>query len=85
MGSGYCAGVWPKAGLTRQDEVDGPISWSLPERETFLILEGRARIDIEGAPSLDLGPGNFASLPKGAVTTWHLTTPFRELWVFGAE
>ncbi|MFI5098947.1 MAG: hypothetical protein ACHQE5_00285, partial [Actinomycetes bacterium] len=34
-----------QAGLTRQDEVDGPISWTLPERETFLILEGRARID----------------------------------------
>jgi hypothetical protein len=25
----------------------------------------------------------MASLPKGAVTTWHLTLPFKELWFFG--
>jgi hypothetical protein len=25
----------------------------------------------------------MASLPKGAVTTWHLTAPFREIWFFG--
>jgi uncharacterized cupin superfamily protein len=74
-----------QAGLTRFDAVDGPVAWTLPERETFLILEGRAQIDIVDAPSLDLGPGDFASLPKGAVTTWLITTPFRELWVFGAE
>lgn len=74
-----------QAGLSRFDDVVGPVTWTLPERETFLVLEGAAHIDVEGAPSLDLQPGDFASLPKGALTTWHLTTPFREFWVFGAE
>jgi hypothetical protein len=23
----------------------------------------------------------MACLPKGAVTTWHLTLPFKEMWV----
>jgi hypothetical protein len=23
----------------------------------------------------------MASLPKGAVTRWHLTLPFKEMWV----
>jgi uncharacterized cupin superfamily protein len=74
-----------QAGLSRFDQVDGPVTYTLPERETFLILEGRAHIDIDDSPSLDLEPGSFASLPKGAVTTWTLTTPFREFWVFGGE
>ena len=26
-------------------------------------------------------PGDMASLPKGAVTRWHLTLPFKEMWV----
>ena len=29
--------------------------------------------------------GSIASMPKGAVTTGHLTAPFRELWVLGGE
>ena len=57
--------------------------WILPERETFLILEGKARIEIEGASTLELGSRDMASLPKGAVTRWHLTLPFKEIWFFG--
>ena len=41
----------------------------------------RARIEIEGAPVLELAAGDIASLPAGARTTWHLTTPFKEFWV----
>jgi len=74
-----------EAGLTRLDEADGSIVWIPPERESFLVLEGSVHIEIEGAPSIDVATGGFASLPKGAVTTWHITTPFREFWVMGAE
>lgn len=74
-----------EAGLSRFDEVDGPIVWTLPAREVILILEGAARIEIEGAETLDLVQGSIASMPKGAVTTWHITTPFRELWVLSGE
>jgi uncharacterized cupin superfamily protein len=48
----------------------------LPAREVILILEGAARIEIEGAETLDLVQGSIASMPKGAVTTWHITTRF---------
>jgi uncharacterized cupin superfamily protein len=57
--------------------------WTLPERETVLILEGSARVEIQGGPTLDLKVGDMTSLPKGAVTSWHLTLPFREIWFFG--
>ena len=71
------------AGMSRFLDFADPQSWTLPERETILILEGAARIEIDGGPTLDLQVGDLASLPKGAVTTWHLTLPFKEVWFFG--
>ena len=70
-------------GMSRFLDVADLESWTLPERESVLILEGAARIEIEGGPTLDLNVGDMASLPKGALTTWHLTLPFKELWFFG--
>ena len=70
-------------GLERFSASPPPIEWTLPERETVLVIEGAARIELEGGPTLDLRVGDLASLPKGAVTRWHLTTPFKELWFFG--
>ena len=71
------------AGKSRFRDVADPEPWTLPERETVLILAGAARIEIEGGPTLDLKVGDMASLPKGAVTTWHLRLPFKEIWFFG--
>lgn len=73
--------IW--AGLTRFTTVDGPSTWTPPQRETIHVLEGRTRIEIAGGPTLDLGPGDIASLPAGIETVWHVTAPFKEFWVFG--
>jgi hypothetical protein len=59
----------------------GPLT--LPARESFLILEGAARVEIAGGPTLDLKVGDIASIPEGAVVTWQLTLPFKEIWFFG--
>lgn len=71
-----------EAGLSRfgPDRRD-PVIWTLPHREILMILEGEAVIEIEGGPTLRLKTGDIASLPKGAQTTWHLTTPFKEFWI----
>jgi uncharacterized cupin superfamily protein len=71
------------AGMTRYRERPEAVAWTQPERETFVILEGSARIEIEGGPTLEMGVGDMASIPKGAVTTWHVTAPFKEIWFFG--
>jgi uncharacterized cupin superfamily protein len=76
-----CSGVGVEAGLSRFTETTEPVRWTLPGRETLLVLEGAARIEISGGPVLELKVGDIASLPKGAQTTWHLTTPFKEFWV----
>jgi uncharacterized cupin superfamily protein len=73
------AGLWRSVpGVTPE-----PVRWTLPSREVILVLEGAARIEIEGGPTLDLAVGDSASLPAGAVTTWHLDPGFKELWVLG--
>ena len=70
------------AGMTRYREDPGPVSWTPPVREVLLVLEGSARIEIEGGPTLEVTVGDMASLPEGARTTWHVTAPYRELWFF---
>ena len=70
-------------GMSRFRESTELERWRLPERETVLIIEGAARIEIEDGPTLELKVGDMASMPKGAVTTWHLTVPFQEVWFFG--
>ena len=56
-----------RAGLSRfaSDADPQPPPWVLPQTQILL----------------DLGAGDMASLPKGAVTRWHLTLPFKEMWV----
>lgn len=73
------------AGMSRFRDASVVGPWTLPVRETVVVLEGAARIEIEGGPTLDLAVGEMASLPKGAVTTWHLTLPYKELWFFGSD
>ena len=71
------------AGMSRfvEARVVGP--WTVPLRETFVVLEGAARLEIEGAPPVELAVGSMASIPAGSVATWHLTQlPYKELWFF---
>jgi uncharacterized cupin superfamily protein len=74
-------GVW--AGLTRFLTTDGPVPWTPDQRETIHVLEGSVRIEFETRPPLELRPGDIASFPAGLAMTWHVTTPFKEIWFFG--
>jgi uncharacterized cupin superfamily protein len=74
-------GVW--AGMTRILGTDGPLPWTPDKRETIHVLEGSVRIECVGRPPLELGPGDIASFPAGVPMTWHVSTPFKELWFFG--
>jgi uncharacterized cupin superfamily protein len=69
------------AGLSRF-LTTAEVELTIAERECFLVLEGTARIEIRDGPTLALGPGEMASIPKGAVTHWSLTLPYKELWFF---
>ncbi|MGZ8476089.1 MAG: cupin domain-containing protein [Candidatus Limnocylindria bacterium] len=69
-----------EAGLTRFDTAPAPLQYTPEKRETFIILEGAARIEL-GGTTLDLSAGGVGSIPAGTETTWHITAPFREFWV----
>jgi uncharacterized cupin superfamily protein len=73
--------VW--IGLTRILAIDGPLPWTPEQRETIHVLEGSVRIEFEGGPPVELGPGDLASFPAGLAMTWHVSTPFKELWILG--
>ncbi|HVQ88380.1 MAG TPA: cupin domain-containing protein [Actinomycetes bacterium] len=75
-----------RAGLTRfTTRVPENLEWVLPQTEVLLVLEGEVQIEIEGGPTLEMKPGDMASLPKGAVTRWSFKLPFKEMWVLADE
>lgn len=76
---GVEAGIWTMP----SDATPGPIAFTLEENETILVLEGEARIEIGGGPTIELRPGVMVSLAEGLETTWHVTPGFKEFFVLG--
>jgi uncharacterized cupin superfamily protein len=74
-----------QAGMTRFAEVDGPVAWTPQQREVAMILEGSVRVELADGGTLELEVGDLFSLPPGRETTWHITAPFKEVWVLSAE
>jgi uncharacterized cupin superfamily protein len=66
-------------GLWRHGPAD--FSYVFPGDETFHVLEGEVTIDVEGAESVTLRPGDIASYAKGQSSTWHITQPFKKFFV----
>ena len=73
------------AGMTRYTDADEPITWTPERREVAIILEGSVRIEIADGGSFDLGVGSLFSIPPGLETTWHISTPFKEMWVLASD
>ena len=71
--------VW--AGMTRIDGVREPATWTPEQREVLIVLEGGVRIEFADGTDVELGVGDLATIPAGMTTTWHVTTPFKEMWV----
>jgi uncharacterized cupin superfamily protein len=49
--------------------------------ETFHVLEGDVEIALDGGPSTRLRPGDIASFPKGATSTWTVVAPLKKFLV----
>lgn len=65
-------GVWQiTPGVVRDVEAD----------ELFVVISGSATIEFDdGAPALDVGPGDAAILPAGARTTWTIHETLRKVY-----
>ena len=65
-------GVWEMTPGTATDvEVD----------EVFVVLAGRARVEFEGAPSIELAPGAVVRLAAGMRTTWTVHETLRKVYL----
>ncbi len=65
-------GVWQHAtGVSTDVEAD----------EVFVVLSGRATVEVADGPTLELGPGDVGLLPAGARTTWTVRETLRKIYV----
>ncbi|MDH6706493.1 putative cupin superfamily protein [Kitasatospora sp. MAA19] len=64
-------GIWQiTPGVVTDTEAD----------EMFVVLSGRATIEIEGGPTLEVGPGDCAVLREGDRTTWTVHETLRKAY-----
>jgi uncharacterized cupin superfamily protein len=64
-------GVWQHtAGVSRDTESD----------EIFVVLTGRAMIEVEDGPTLEVGPGDVGLLHAGDRTTWTVHEDLRKIF-----
>jgi uncharacterized cupin superfamily protein len=64
-------GIWQHTvGVSTDVEVD----------ELFVVVSGRATIEIEGGPTLEVGPGSAAVLHAGDRTVWRVHETLRKVY-----
>jgi uncharacterized cupin superfamily protein len=65
-------GIWQHGtGVSTDVEVD----------EVFVVLSGRATIEVEGGPVLEVGPGDIGLYPAGTRTRWTVHETLRKVYV----
>lgn len=65
-------GIWQHtAGVSTDVEAD----------EVFVVLSGRATIEVAQGPTLEVGPGDIGILEAGAVTRWTVHEDLRKVYV----
>ncbi|WP_431679924.1 cupin domain-containing protein [Kitasatospora sp. KL5] len=48
--------------------------------ELFVVVSGRATVEVEGGPTLEVGPGDAAVLRAGDRTTWTVHETLRKAY-----
>jgi uncharacterized cupin superfamily protein len=65
-------GVWQHStGVSTDVEAD----------EIFVVLAGRATVEVADGPTLEIGAGDVGLLPAGARTTWTVHETVRKVYV----
>lgn len=59
--------------------TEGTIT-DVEQDEMFVVLEGRATIEVEGGPTLEVGPGDVCVLERGDRTTWTVHEALRKVF-----
>lgn len=65
-------GIWQHSpGVSRDIEAD----------EVFVVLSGRATIEVADGPTLEVGPGDVGMLAAGSRTVWTVHETLRKVYV----
>jgi uncharacterized protein len=71
-GDALAVGIWQhSAGVSTDVEAD----------EVFVVLSGRATIEVDGGPTLEVGPGDVGMLPAGIRTRWTVHQTLRKVYL----
>jgi uncharacterized cupin superfamily protein len=70
-GGAWSAGVW---------EITPGVVTDVEADEVFVVLSGRATIAFEEGPTLDVGPGDVATLRAGDRTVWTVHETLRKVY-----
>jgi uncharacterized protein len=65
------SGVW---------EITPGVVSDVESAEVFVVISGRARVEVQDGPVLELAPGVVGSFPAGARTVWHVTDTLRKVY-----
>lgn len=72
---GVQRGVWEHTpGVSTDVEAD----------ELFVVVSGRATVEVEGGPTLEVGPGSAAVLRAGDRTVWRVHETLRKVYQVSA-
>ena len=64
-------GVW---------EITEGVVTDVEEDELFVVVSGRATVEVEGGETLELEPGTLGILARGARTTWTVHETLRKVF-----
>jgi uncharacterized cupin superfamily protein len=65
------SGIW---------EITAGVSTDVEAAEVFLVVSGRAVVEIEGGSTLELAPGVVGSFAGGEHTVWRVQETLRKLY-----
>ncbi len=68
-----------KAGMWQCEKSSFPYLFGLDE--TFVMIEGILRVELEDGRSWDLGPNETASFKKGTRSTWTVIEPVLHFFI----
>ncbi len=57
--------------------------WQYDEKETCLIIEGKAEVTTEDGKKVKFGEGDYVIFPIGLKCTWEIIQPIRKYYKFG--
>jgi len=69
------SGIW---------EITAGVSTDVEAAEVFLVVRGRATVEVQDGPTLELSPGVVGSFAGGENTVWRVHETLRKLYTVSA-